>query len=154
MCDIKSIITLGITSEMSYTDIFNLITPFANEIANVITVAGVYKLYSHEPKTTDEKIQVLILDFVALVGLCSNVATYTKKYNLNVGLAKGILLVIFSYLIPNFFMYNFLKRFEPRQRLAIGLVLVYCLELYISSILCLTKKFLYLKKKEDDEKNH
>ena len=121
MCDVKSILTLGITKNTTYKELFNIITPFANEIANVITSAGIYELYVHHPETINQKFQVFILDFVALVGLCSNVATTAKIYNFNIGLIKGVLLVVFSYLIPNFFMNPFLEKYSTRMRLIIGL---------------------------------
>ena len=153
MCDIKKILTLGINKNITYKEAFNIITPFANEIANVITISGIMKLYVHHPETINQKIQVFILDFVALVGLCSNVAKYSKEYNYNMGLMKGVLLVVFSYLIPNYFMNTFLEKSSPKYRLLVGLFTIYCLELYISTSLCTIKPLLY-KKKDKEEKDN
>jgi hypothetical protein len=153
MCDIKSILSIGINKNITYKELFNIITPFANEIANVITISGIMKLYVHHPESINQKFQVFILDFVALVGLCSNVATYSKKYNYNMGLVKGVLLVVFSYLIPNFFMNTFLQKVQPKYRLLVGLLTIYCLELYISTTTCIAKPLLYDKDDKENKEN-
>jgi len=151
MCSLGKILTLGINSEMTYREIFNLIAPFSNEIANILTISGVYNVYAHVPKTPNEKMLVVMFDLVGLVGICSNVAYTTQKYNFNFGLMKGILLILFSFTIPNFFMYDTLKGYNDRTKLALGLIIVYFLDVYLNAALCLLKPILYNEEKENEK---
>ena len=133
---------------MKYREIFNLIAPFSNEIANILTISNVYNIYAHEPKTPNERMLVVMFDLVGLVGIASNVAYTTKKYNFNVGLMKGILLILFSFTIPNFFMYDTLKGYSDYTKLSFGLIIVYLLDVYLNATLCLLKPILYNEDKE------
>ena len=158
MCDnIQHILTLGLdTMERTPMNIFNMVAPFANEIANVLTLSGIVpRLYpnANDGKLTDsDLLKKAVFDVIALTGIVSNVAIYTNKYDYKLGVAKGILFIIFTFVIPNIFMDNILDhKLLKNHKLLAGLAVIYLLDLSINFLFCKIKKYF---NKEDENKQN
>jgi len=118
--------------------LFNLLAPFANEFANVFTIAKLTNVYPHHTTNQVEKFRVLFIDCIAILGIISNAVSATFQYGTFLGLSKGVLYLVFAFAIPNLFMYDLLK--SVKYKLLIGLFAIYILELIIQTIFCLLKK--------------
>jgi len=113
-----------------------IITPFVNEIANVLTtstvkIAGreVFKnLYKDMPTTPATKISKVLIDLIALAGIILNVAHVSAEYGQKAGIAKGIIIVVLAFVIPNLTFHAIIDkvcfRCKPWQKLAFGLFLI------------------------------
>ena len=53
-CNILNILTLHIQDIRNFTDFFNFVAPFSNEIANVLTLTTAMNLYPHSPESSQE----------------------------------------------------------------------------------------------------
>ena len=146
-CDILGFMKLGLDKfNPNIISIFNLLAPFANEISNILTISGFVNLYPHHPKNNLEIYKKALFDFISLVGIVSN-ASYYSKYGYKNGLLKGIVLIVFTFLIPNLFMYDFLKFAKTNiQKLLLGFVIVYILEFLIQFTYCFISKTLKKEK--------
>ena len=147
-CSLSKLIYLGFDdSNFTLLENFNMIAPFFNEISNVLTLSKVLNLYPHLPGNKLGELKKMFFDLVALLGIISNVATYTSKYNYSVGLLKGVLLLIFTFLIPNLFMDEILSITKDNTtKLVFGLIIIYLLDLGVNVLFC------HLKKKLDNDK--
>lgn len=88
--------------------------PFANEFANVFTQAGLTSMYLHHPQTTLQILSKAFIDFLALTGIVWNTAYASLnhiEFPLQMGVLKGVILLIFAFLIPNLYMEGMLKFF-------------------------------------------
>ncbi len=113
-----------------------MISPFANEIANVLTtstvkIAGyqVFKnLYKDMPKSNAQKISKVLIDLIALAGIILNVAHVSSKHGQKAGIAKGLSVVVLAFVIPNLTFHAIIHkvcfRCKPWQKLAFGLLLI------------------------------
>ena len=93
-------------------DWLRFLMPFANEFANVFTQSNMVSIYKHEPSGTFEILTKALIDFIALSGIVWNVAYESlnnRKYPMETGILKGIILLIFAFLIPNLYMETILK---------------------------------------------
>tara|TARA_Y100000817_G_C16818038_1_gene527552 strand:- start:890 stop:1327 length:438 start_codon:yes stop_codon:yes gene_type:complete len=90
------------------------IMPFTNEIANALTISkepGFERVYvpcTHNWKELEEK---TIIDVIALTGILWNVSIVGSKHGERAGLAKGFMLIIVAFVIPNVFMEDFVEIF-------------------------------------------
>ena len=96
----------------SIKDWLRFLMPFANEFANVFTQSGMVSIYKHHPTEGFETISKAAIDFIALSGIVWNVAYASlnnDKYPLESGILKGVILLVFAFLIPNLYMETILK---------------------------------------------
>ena len=88
--------------------------PFANDIANALTISrepGFERFYvpcTHNWTELEEK---TIVDVIALTGILWAVAIVGSKRGEMAGLAKGFMLIIVAFMIPNLFMEDFVEFF-------------------------------------------
>ena len=113
-----------------------MITPFANELANVLTTSTVKiagyqlfkNLYKDMPKTGGQKISKVLIDLIALFGIILNVAHVASLYGEKAGIAKGAAIVVLAFVIPNLTFHAIIHRFcfrcPPWAKLAFGLFLI------------------------------
>lgn len=86
--------------------------PFANEIANALTISkepGFERIYvpcTHNWKELEIK---TLIDVIALTGILWNVSLISAIHGVNAGLAKGFMLIVVAWIIPNVFMENFVE---------------------------------------------
>ena len=130
---------------------FNLIAPFANEISNVLTLGGVANLYPHLPSNDTETFKKAFFDFIALSGIISTTSHYSQK-GYKYGLIKGVLFIIFTFLIPNIFMDNILNYAKTKnQKLILGFIVIYLLDFSINFFYCQIYKYLEKYEKTKSE---
>ena len=113
-----------------------MITPFANEIANVLTTSTVKiagkqlfkNLYRDMPLTTGQKISKVLIDLIALAGIILNVAHVASLHGERAGIAKGLAIVVLAFVIPNLTFHAIIDkvcyRCKPWMKLVFGLFLV------------------------------
>ena len=156
MCDLQSILSLHLNHmQPTPLNIFNLLAPFSNEIANVLTIATGIKVYPHNPKGYTGLFKQYFFDILAILGIISNTIVISFKYNYNLGIIKGFLYLIFAYALPNLFMHDVLHfKLFKNNKLLIGFSIIYLLELSINTIFCRVKNNLYKEKKQDKTKIH
>ena len=90
------------------------IMPFANEIANALTISqepGFERIYVHCANSWKELGWKTIIDVIALIGILWNVSIVGSKHGEWAGLAKGCMLIIVAFVIPNIFMEYFVEYF-------------------------------------------
>tara|TARA_B100000686_G_scaffold18719_1_gene17274 strand:+ start:2100 stop:2537 length:438 start_codon:yes stop_codon:yes gene_type:complete len=88
--------------------------PFANEIANALTISkepGFERVYVPCTHNWTELEERTIIDVIALTGILWNVSIVGSKHGEMAGLAKGFMLIIVAFIIPNLFMENFVEFF-------------------------------------------
>lgn len=153
-CAINDIIMLGLNNfEPTPLNYFNLLAPFANEISNILTLSNVINLYPHHPKNNIEIYKKAFFDLISLIGIVSNASHYGKKGYIY-GLLKGSILIIFTFLIPNLFMDDFLSFAKTNtQKLILGFVIVYILEFLIQFIYCKVTEMITPKKTSHEHHN-
>ena len=138
-CTTHDLLTLNLGNMgFDWFSIFNLIAPFANEIANVLTIAKFTNVYPHHTSNQGEKFGVLLIDCIAILGIISNAVAATVHYGAFLGFAKGLLYLVFAFAVPNLFMYDLLK--SVKYKTVIGLAVIYALELTIQSVFCALKQ--------------
>ena len=98
-------------------NLFMFAMPFANEIANAVTIGGggrFKRLY--KPCSTDiiTKIKSSIIDTIALYGIIWNVAFMADKHGVKKACSYGLSVILLSYIIPNLFMEYTIERL-PRS---------------------------------------
>ena len=108
-----------------------IIMPFSNEFANVLTSSGLAifsGLYKDVPKTKKQKLSKMLIDLIALSGIILNAAHVAAKYGEVAGIAKGIIVIIVAFLIPNLTFHGIVKKFcyrcRPWQKLVLGFLLI------------------------------
>ena len=167
-CDLFNLLTLNTNTIKNWTDTMIFITPFANEIANLLSIT-LFKpylgitLYPHHPETFNKELLKTLIDIIAIGGIIyiSIIESHKSNYISN-GLVYGLLYLIFAFSIPNLFMSKILNIFNNKdssentlsnhlKKLAAGIFFIYILELCINLIMC-SYKNSYNKKIEDEEK--
>ena len=94
-------------------NIIRVIMPFTNEIANALTISEdkIFKrLYKPCASTWLEAETKTIIDVIALIGLCWNVAEMSHSNGVKHGTLMGIVLVIIAFAMPNLFMEPFVNK--------------------------------------------
>lgn len=140
-CPAGDIFSLGIGHVKSKAEIFRFLGPFANEIANVMTLTWPIHLYPHHTKTLLELVQKTLVDVVALLGIVANGVYYSNNYDAPQGLLKAELLLVFSFVIPNLCMAQMLNVKKGEQRwlnpkILLGMFIIYCLDVMVATIFC------------------
>jgi len=155
ICNLKNILTLNILhSEITFLSIFNLIAPYANEFANLFTITKILNLYPHHAVTNIDLIKKTLFDIFALFGIVSNAIVASHKYNFKMGLIKGILYLIFAFMIPNLFMHNILNsKYLKNYKLLSGLCIVYLLEISTLTLFCFFQNIFYTPNKKNENEN-
>ena len=86
--------------------ILMFVLPFSNEIANALTISHTLKdtpfkrLYKPCDEDITKKIESSIIDAVALIGICWNVAYMGSKHGTKMGLLYGCIVLSLSFIIP------------------------------------------------------
>lgn len=148
MCDVQTILTIHLNHmKFNSFNLFHLLSPFANEFANLITISGVANLYPHKPEGYLDLLKIYTFDILALTGIISNAIITAKAYNHLLGVIGGVLYLIFAFTIPNVFMHDILySSYFSKYKVITGLIIIYCLELMINIIFCFAKSQLYTAK--------
>ncbi|SVD14502.1 uncharacterized protein METZ01_LOCUS367356 [marine metagenome] len=144
-CSIANILTLNLANMDNHPKsyligILEVILPFFNEFANLFNIVFFlpvlkFDLYPH----CDTKLK-LFFDIISLTGICLNVAVKTERTKSYMsGLFKGLMYLIFAFVIPNLYMGNVLSQFgkHPYMKLAGGFLVIYFLEICIHSFVCM-----------------
>lgn len=144
-CNLKNILTLNILNiEITFLSIFNLIAPYANEFANLFTITKFLNLYPHDAATNIDLIKKSVFDIIALFGILSNSIVTSYKYNFKMGLIKGLLYLIFAFMIPNLFMHSILNStYFKNYKLISGLFIIYLLEISTLTLFCFFQSLFY-----------
>lgn len=143
-CNVGFIFSLGIDPKnpgMSAMEFFRFIGPFANEIANVLTITAPVDIYPHHTINFIQSVEKTLIDTIALMAIAHNVAYYASHIGPSSGVYKGKLLLLFSFIIPNLFMYEWLSDNRDRSfanpKLYLGLLIIYVLDVGINTMWCL-----------------
>ena len=87
-------------------DYLRFFLPFSNEVCNVLTMAKILSFYNHHAFGVN-LLKKTFIDLIALVAIVWNTAYITyKTQDSFLGLGKGIITLIVSFIIPNLFMHN------------------------------------------------
>lgn len=120
-----------------------LILPFINEIANILTLAGITNIYIHNAQGSN-LINKIIIDTIALFGIIWNsVHTSHKHKSVILGLIKGFILLIFGFIIPNTFMHNIINHLHTILHLNYSTNSILFIGFIIIIILLLSDLILY-----------
>ena len=139
----KDVAALGFGDIENAYDAFAEIAPYINEISNIITCSITkpyfnFSIYPHEPSNFKKKILKDLIDMVAIFGIASNASKYGKKDGEFSGLIKGIIITIFSFLIPNLIMYHILKKIKKNYlKFIVGIIIVYLLDFTANLMYCI-----------------
>mgnify|MGYP001352418422 CR=1 FL=1 len=148
-CKINDLFKLGLNNfKPNSLNIFNLLAPFINEIANILTLSNVINLYPHHPKNNIEIYKKAFIDLISLIGIVSNASHYSR-YGYKLGILKGSVLIFLTFFIPNLFMDDFLS--FPKNnvtKLILGFFIIYILEFLIQFIYCKVSKVFIDNDKE------
>ena len=90
---------------------FNLLAPFVNEIANILTLSNVINLYPHHPKNNIEIYKKAFIDLISLIGIVSNASHYSR-YGYKLGILKGSVLIFLTFFIFLHFLTFWGRRHE------------------------------------------
>ena len=99
----------------SYQTILMFLMPFANEIANALTISDTLddtkfrRLYKPCDEDMTSKLESGLIDFIALFGICWNVSYMGSKFGTRAGVFYGCIVVLLSFIIPNQFMEKFVN---------------------------------------------
>lgn len=88
------------------------ITPFANDIANILTISGKEpfdRIYKPCPTSWVELEAKTFVDIIALGGIVWNVSYVSNKYGNYKGIIYGWMLIIVAFMIPNLTMELFVN---------------------------------------------
>ena len=127
---------LNLTSPLEW---FIYLSPFTNEIANLLSVTITkpyfnFMIYPHDIITYSDNIKKIFVDILALSGIILVSLTEFKKTNqLFDGFYIGFLFLLFSYAVPNLYLYGLLKLLPKNNfiRLLFGILLIFILEVII-----------------------
>lgn len=156
-CNYKNdVIFLGYSHIKTIYDLYASIMPFINEILNLITLTITkpyynFEIYSHHPKTMNEDILKGIIDMLAITGIVANAVKYSKLYTMNMGVVKGSLYALFTFLIPNLFMHNILNITKSHfVQFIIGIIFIYLLDVSVNYLSCMYIKYYENFKKKNN----
>ncbi len=137
-CLIKDIILLNFNKQ-NISDSLLTLSPFINEIANLLTICNIINIYPLFPKNHNEQSYKLFFDFLSLIGIIFNVVQYTKNaQKKNLGVNKGLLLLLFAFFFPNLIMDNIVLNLSKHKwmRFFIGILVIYLFNIIIKIIMC------------------
>ena len=148
-CSLLDLVTVHVNDIKSTKDLAAFIAPFANEIANLLTITIFlpylnFQLYPHHAFTTTQNMIKTIIDVLSLGGIIYNSVKETSETNdLNTGFIKGMLYLIFAFAVPNLFMRDILGNLPENNiiRMLGGLAFIYLLEMMINGLMCAYKKY-------------
>jgi len=161
-CSWFDILTLHVTDIRTFTDFLLFITPFFNEFANLFTLTlfmPLYKLnlYAHHPNTLMETVVKTIIDMIALSGIAANSSFVASResnpdHAFQLGVVKGMLYLLFAFMIPNLFMEDFLSMLPKNNmvKLAAGIVLIYVLDVCVHTCYCAYYSSIKHNEKKDE----
>ena len=128
--------------------ILMFILPFSNEIANALTISHTLKdtpfkrLYKPCDEDITKKIESSLIDALALIGICWNVAYMGSKHGTKMGLLYGCVVLSLSFIIPNLAMEPIVNDvFKAKTNLSklvvsmIFILILLSLEIYSSNYL-------------------
>lgn len=159
-CTPDSILTLHTYNmNLTFFDLFNLLAPFVNQFSNLFTITKIANVYPHHAVTNIDLLKKSFFDILALIGIISNAIVAANKYNFTMGIIKGLLYLIFAFMIPNLFMHNILySKYFSKYKLISGLFIIYLLEVTILTLFCVFKKIFHKdeehEKSKEKNKNH
>lgn len=147
---IKDVIFLGIHRLDDIYAIYAAIMPYFNEIMNLLTITffkpvfGI-KLFYHFTTNFHEIMVNSIITLFSISGIVANATKTASQYTKTKGLLVGISFTVFSFLIPNMFMYNVIKFFKGNYLLKfiVGLILIYILDVIIHLLIHLYRVYMF-----------
>lgn len=155
---IKEVFFLGIHKIDDYYAIYAAIMPYFNEIVNLLTITilkprfGI-SLFYHFTTNFHQIIVNSIVTLLSISGILANSVRIANRYTSDKGLLVGMMFTIFSFLIPNIFMYDFLKLFKNNfVKFIAGLLVIYILDVIIHLIVYLYRINI-LEREGEGEKN-
>ena len=98
-----------------YQHILMFILPFANEIANALTISeNIYgtefsRLYKLCDGNMEDRVRARFIDSVALFGIAWNISYMGSKHGTMAGLIYGCIILLLSFILPNLFMEEFIN---------------------------------------------
>ena len=130
--------------------------PFANEIANALTITETLKntpfqrLYKPCSSNLEKIIESSVIDSIALFGIIWNVSYMGSKHGTKMGCIYGIIVLLLSFVIPNALMERVVNSFQYydskylKHIIAFGFILLLLIiEIYSSKYL-LKMKWKYM----------
>ena len=143
-CDVvKDIVLLGYPNIKDGYDLFALLSPYTNELLNIITITITkpyfkFSIYPHEPTNFKQKLLRDVIDLVAIFGIIANASKDGEKQGERSGLISGIIMTIFGFFIPNIIMYALLKKVKKNyMKFIVGILVIYILDVCANLTYCL-----------------
>jgi len=127
-------------------DFVLFVGPFINELLSIITHTTPLQLYQHVPKTTTQKYVKMGIDSFSFFTIISNINREIKMHGTKLGIIKAIVLLTFSFFIPNLYLYKFMGRSKSLLK---GIFIIYLLHLCENYIMCLAKEYMENKRHKD-----
>jgi hypothetical protein len=110
-----------------------VLLPFTNDIANVLSSSGIkrlQKLYKENPITKVEYISKLLIDLISLTGILLTTVRTTKKHGTKLGLIKGVMELMIAFVIvplldiPSIMNKMCYKKCYPLQKIIVGILII------------------------------
>jgi len=144
----EDVLLLGLNNIDSDYGVYAAFMPFINEFMNLFTITITkpnfgFELYPHDPSSLKGKILKTSVDTLAITGIVANAAHYGNHYSRGIGLLKGTLYAIFTFLIPNLFMSRILVSKSHIINLLLGIIFIYLLDVMVHGI-----TYYYIKRTE------
>jgi len=154
---VQDVLLLGLNKIDGDYGAYAAFMPFINEFMNLFTIT-IFKprfgieVYPHDPVTLKGKILKTSIDTLAITGIVANAAHYGKHYTRRIGLVKGTLYAIFTFLIPNLFMSHVLYSKSHITNLIVGLIFIYFLDMMVHGLTYYYTHYI-VKHEEGEEKS-
>ena len=161
---VNDILLLGISEvgkdngNKSY-DIFTEVSPYINDIFNIITLTITkpyfnFNIYAHSPKNLKEKIIKVIIDMVSTFGIAATASQYSAKYNNElIGLVKGMCLTLFGFFFPDLILNPILKLVKYNLvKFILGIFVIFMLDFLSNIVFCIfISNYKYNNYKREDD---
>jgi len=136
---VNDVLLLGLNKIDSDYGTYAAFMPFINEFMNLFTITITkpnfgFELYPHDPSSLKGNILKTSIDTLAITGIVANAAHYGKHYSRGIGLVKGTLYAIFTFLIPNLFMSRVLFSKSHIINLLLGIIFIYFLDVMVHGL--------------------
>jgi len=136
---VNDVLLLGLNKIDSDYGAYAAFMPFINEFMNLFTITITkpnfgFELYPHDPSSLKGNILKTSIDTLAITGIVANAAHYGKHYSRGIGLVKGTLYAIFTFLIPNLFMSRVLCSKSHIINLLLGIIFIYFLDMMVHGL--------------------
>ena len=97
--------------------ILMFILPFANDIANALTISdvGEFKRLYKPCGGDDDSVRASFIDMIALFGIIWNVSYMSSKHGTKAGCIYGLIILLLSFIVPNLFMERYINYFCRRE---------------------------------------